>query len=137
VQHAARLWQRGRRLTEVYSQNALNARLQAVATTIDSAPGNGSLILLAGASPASVISLAKSPCAVASGGVLTFQGVLLDPSAIGGHVTGAIIQDSLGNTVVSGLTASSVPGNADIILSNTTISAGAVVQILSATIKGT
>lgn len=121
----------------VYSLSAINARLNAVVGTI----GNGgSLVLLAQSTTISTIALAF-PCGTVNGGVLTFTGTLLDPSASGtGTVTGAIVKDGLGNIVVSGLTAG-IPGTgADIIISNglnsTFITASQSVQLLSATITG-
>jgi hypothetical protein len=69
--------------------------------------------------------------------VLTFVGTLLDPSASGtGKVTGAVIKDSNGVIVVSGLSAGPIGSTNDIILSNTTTTAGQVVQVNSMTITG-
>jgi hypothetical protein len=121
-----------------YSQSAENSRLAAVATTIDAAGGNGNLILLAGASPVSTIQLAR-PCALAANDILTFQGTLLDPSAAhSGTISTAQFQDSLGNVIVSGLTAgtSAISPPPDIIMSATTVTSGQVILIQSAKITG-
>lgn len=124
-------------MSVIYSLACINARLNAVVSTI----GNGgSLVLFAQSTTISTIVLAF-PCGIVNGGVLTFTGTLLDPSASGtGTVTGAIVKDGLGNTVVSGLTAG-IPGTgADIIISNglnsTFITTTQSVQLLSATITG-
>lgn len=124
-------------MSVIYSLACINARLNAVVSTI----GNGgSLVLFAQSTTISTIVLAF-PCGIVNGGVLTFTGTLLDPSASGtGTVTGAVVKDGLGNTVVSGLTAG-IPGTgADIIISNglnsTFITTTQSVQLLSATITG-
>jgi len=122
-----------------YSLACINARLTAVVNQID-ASGNGFLILLANSTPISTISLAN-PCGVVSGGVLTFTGTLLDPSAAAtGLVTGGKITDASGNLILSGLTAGVPGGSQDIIISNglnsTLITAGQTVQVLAAQITG-
>jgi len=126
-------------MTVVYSQTCINARLQAVVNTIG-ASGNGFIKLLANSFIVSVIQLAN-PCGTVNGGVLTFSGTLLDPSAAGtGFITGGIITDANGTIVVSGLTAG-IPGSSqDIIISNglssTFVTAGQVVQILAVQLIG-
>jgi hypothetical protein len=112
--------------------------LAGVAATIDGGGANGSLQLLSSGVPVSTISLARGPCATASGGVLKFLGTLLDPSAAGtGNVNGAVIKDSNGVAVVSGLIVSSnIFVNPDILISTAAIVAGQTIQILSATITG-
>jgi hypothetical protein len=127
-------------MSVVYSQAAINARLQAVANTIDSGGGNGFLVLLAGSTVISTIQLAK-PCATVDGGVLTFSGTLLDLSASGtGNISTGVFQDSNHVVVVSGLSAGIPLSGQDIIVSNglnsTLITAGQIVQVLSATITG-
>lgn len=127
-------------MSVVYSQTTINARLQAVANTIDGGGGHGYLQLLANSTVISTIALAF-PSGTVNGGVLTFGGTLLDPAAAAtGTVTNGQITDSNGNVVVSGLTAN-IPGSgADIIisngLSNTLVTAGQTVQVLSAQITG-
>jgi hypothetical protein len=125
-----------------YQLDAINARLQGTANTIDGGGGNGLLFLLAGPTVVSTISLAR-PCGTVNGGVLTFSGTLLDPAAAAtGAVDGAMIEDSTGATVITGLTVG-VPGQdgpPDIIISNglnsTLIATGQTVQVLSAKITG-
>ena len=124
-------------MSVTYSQTAITARLNGVVTVI----GNGGYMLLyAGSTLISTIQLA-SPCGTVNGGVLTFSGTLLDPSAANtGSVTGGVITDSTGATMISGLTAG-IPGSgADIIISNglnsTLVTAGQAVQLLSAQIVG-
>jgi autotransporter translocation and assembly factor TamB len=122
----------------VYSQSAISARLQAVASTLDAGGANGSLILLAGASPISTISLAR-PSGTVNGRVLVFNGTLQDPLiAASGTISGGRMQDSNGNVVVSGLTAGTSALNPapDIILSTTTVSSGQSLLLTSVTIQG-
>lgn len=125
----------------VYSATAINARLTAVANTINAGLTNGSMKLLnASGTVLSTISLAY-PCATVNGGVLTFNGTLLDPAAAATGITyeGRIF-DSNGNQVVSGLTVGIPLSGADILLTNglnsTVITAGQTVQVLSAQIQG-
>jgi len=127
-------------MSVIYSPTCINNRLQAVVTTIDAGAGNGKLILMAGSTPISTITLQK-PSGTVSGGILTFSGTLTDPSAAGtGNVTTAQIQDSSGNLVVSGFTVGIPGGSQDIIISNglnsTLIQAGQSVQLLAAQITG-
>lgn len=124
----------------VYSSTAIDFRLEGVIDAIDAGGTNGSLRLLAGGTTVSTISLSV-PCGTVSGGVLTFSGTLLDPSADAtGSVDSGAIYDSNGSVVVSGLTAGIPFSGADIIISNglntTLITMGQAVQILSAQITG-
>ena len=124
-----------------YSQSAINYRLQGVVSAIDSGGGNGYLVLLAGSTTVSTISLSM-PCGVVNGGVLTFSGTLLDPSAAGtGFVNEGRIYASDGTLMVSGLTVGIPPSSDyDILITNglnsTLITAGQVVSVLSAQITG-
>lgn len=123
-----------------YSLIAINDRLQGVVTAIDSGGGNGNLILLAGATIVSTISLAR-PCGTVNGGVLTFSGTLLDPAAANtGTVDSGRIENSAGAIMVSGLTVGIPLASADILISNglnsTVITAGQTVAVLSAQIIG-
>lgn len=127
-------------MTPVYSESAINARLQGVVTTIDAAGPSGSLKLLAGATIISTIPLTV-PCGTVSGGVLTFTGDLSDVSADNtGFVDSGAIYDKNGTVVVSGLTAGIPSSGADILINNglnsTLINQSQVVQVLSATIRG-
>ncbi len=122
-----------------YNTPTINARLQAVANQID-ANGNGFLRLLANSTVISTIQLAR-PCGVVSGGVLTFVGTLIDPSASGtGTVTSGQLVDAIGTIVALNLTVAPPLGSADIIIANglntTVISAGQTVQVLAAQITG-
>lgn len=125
----------------IYSLTAINARLQAVVSTIDGGSGNGTLRVLALAGVTlSTISLAR-PCGTVSGGVLTLSGTLLDPSAAGTGLAETVrIEDSSGNTVVSGLTVGIPLSGANVVMSNglnsTLISSGQVIQLLSGQITG-
>lgn len=123
-----------------YTTPVIDARLQAVADTIDAGGGNGSLILRVGGTTLSTISLAR-PCGSVDDGVLTFVGTLIDPSAAAtGVADNAIIQDSNGLLMVSGLTVGIPLAEVDITISNglnsTLITAGQTVQLLSAQIIG-
>ena len=124
-----------------YNQTAINDRLQGVVTAIDAGGGNGSLKLLTNsATILSTISLAR-PSGTVNGGILTFSGTLLDPSAAN---TGAAFEgrvyDSNGTAIITGLTVGIPLSGDDILLTNglnsTVIAAGQVVQVLSAQIQG-
>jgi hypothetical protein len=122
-----------------YSQTAINDRLAGVVTAIGDS-GNGLLKLMSGATVLSTIQLA-APCGTVNGGVLTFTGTLLDPSAANtGSASSALITDGAGNVMISGLTVGIPLSGADIILTNglnsTLITAGQVVELLSGQITG-
>lgn len=122
-----------------YSVSAINARLQGVIDTID-ASGNGNFLIRASATVLSTIQLAN-PCGTVNGGVLTFQGTLLDDSADAtGVADNCTIEDGAGNEVITGLTVGIPLSGRDVIISNgvnsTLITAGNVVQLLSAQITG-
>jgi len=125
-----------------YSLPVINARLQAVANTIDAAGSPGYLIIRDNSGTTlSTIQLAR-PCGTVNGGILTFTGTLLDPAATAtGTAENAIITDASGAVMISGLTVGIPLSSADIIMSNglnsTVISVGQVVQLLSAQITGT
>lgn len=122
----------------VYSSTAIDDRLLGVVTAI----GNGgNLVLLANGSTVSAIALA-SPSGTVGGQVLSFTTPALDASAPGSAtgVNEAEIQDSNGDTIVSGFTVG-IPGSgADIIISNglnsTVISAGQSVSLVAGQIIG-
>lgn len=124
-------------MSVVYSQPVTNARLQGVVTELGSL---ANMLLKAAGTTVSTIQLA-SPVGTVSGGVLTFSGTLLDPSAAAtGIVDSVIILDSSGSTAISGLTVGIPGGSQDVIISNglnsTLITAGQVVALLSAQITG-
>jgi hypothetical protein len=124
-------------MSVIYSPTIIDARLQGVVTGL----GNASHLLLnAGGTTVSTIQMGN-PAGTVSGGVLTFGGTLLDTSAAGtGNVDSAVINDSLGNLAISGLTVGIPGGSQDIIISNglnsTLITAGQIVALLSAQITG-
>ncbi len=124
----------------VYSQTAIDYRLEGVINAIDSGASNGSFIIREGTTNLSTISLAR-PCGTVDGGVLTFVGTLIDPAATAtGTADNVIIQNSDGITMVSQLTVGIPLSGRDVIISNglnsTLITAGQVVQLLSAQITG-
>ena len=126
-------------MSVIYSQIAITDRLAGVITAIDAGAGNGQLILLANSTVIVTITMNK-PSGTASGGVLTFSTPLSAAASGTGSVTTAVIEDSNGNLIVSGLTAG-IPGSgADIIISNglnsTLIQSGQVVELLAAQITG-
>ena len=127
-------------MSVTYTIPAINGRLLGLIAAVVAA-GNGSLILLAGASVVSTISLAN-PFGTVDNGVLTFSGTLLDPAAAGtGFITSAIITDANGVIMISGLTVGIAPTPGyDIYINNghntTEIDAGQTVQVLSAQITG-
>ena len=121
----------------IYSQAVINARLNGVVTELGA---SALLVLRAGGTAISTIGLAN-PVGTVSGGVLTFTGALLDPSAAAtGVVTNAVILDSTGATAISGLTVGIPGGTYDVIISNglnsTLITTGQSVALLSAQIQG-
>lgn len=123
--------------TIIYSQAVINARLQGVVIELGAL---ATLLLLAGSTTVSAIQLA-SPVGTVNGGVLTFSGTLLDPSASAtGIVTSALVRDSGGSIAISGLTVGIPGGSQDVIISNglnsTLITAGQTVALLSAQIIG-
>ncbi len=123
--------------TPIYSQAVINARLQGIVTELGAL---ANLVLRAGGTTVSTMQLA-SPVGTVSGGVLTFSGQILDPSAAAtGDVTSAVILDSTGTTAISGLTVGIPGGSQDVIISNglnsTLITAGQTVAMLSAQITG-
>jgi hypothetical protein len=127
-------------MTIVYSQTAINNRLQGVVSAVSGGGTNGTLKLLAGSTILSTIIL-TNPCGTVSGGVLTFTGNLNDPAAAAtGFVTAARIDDSLGATVISGFTVGIPTSGADVIINNGAntlkITAGQAVSLISAQIIG-
>ena len=127
-------------MSVVYSLTAINDRLQGVVTAIDAGGSNGTMQLISAGSVVSTIALAR-PSGTVNGGVLTFSGTLLDPSAAGtGLVDTVRFADSNGSVIISGLTVGIPTGSADVIISNglnsTLITAGQTVQVLSAQIQG-
>ncbi len=121
-----------------YSQTAINDRLLGVVTAIGS--GASLYIQTNTGSTLSTIALA-TPVGTVNGGVLTFTGTLLDPSAANtGLAYQGVIKDGSGNTQISGLSVGIPLSGADILLSNglnsTAITAGQTVALLSAQITG-
>jgi len=124
-------------MSVTYSTTLINARLNGVVTALGA---SSSLILKAGSATVSTIALA-SPAGTVDGGVLTFTGTLLDPSAAAtGEVNSVDILDSDGNTAISGLSVGIPGGPQEVIISNglnsTVVTAGQTVELLSAQIDG-
>lgn len=111
-----------------------NSRLQVVADAINAgASGAGTLVIRDGSN----VELARidldNPCGTPSGGVLTMSGLPNSTTAIAsGTAANAILQDSAGNNVATGLTVGTV--GTDVILDSTSITAGQTVTLNSATI---
>lgn len=123
-----------------YSQAAINYRLQGDVNAIDGGGSNGFMLLRADSTVISTIQLSR-PCGTVSGGILTFTGTLLDPSAAAtGIVNNAQITDSTGAVMISELSVGIPSAVADVIISNglgtTAISSGQVVSVLAAQIIG-
>lgn len=125
-------------MTISYRTSLANARLQAVADDIDGASNPGYLEICS-ASYAAVLAtftLAR-PCgtvAPSPGRVLGFDMPRTDSSAdTSGTAAVARIKDGAGNVIVSGLTVGATSGF-DIVLSSTTITAGAPISLNSGTI---
>jgi hypothetical protein len=119
-----------------YSLIAINARLTAVANTIDAGAGNGVMNIF---DPTSVllvsITLAK-PSGTAAGGILSFSGLPIAGNTLAnGPPVSANITDSNANIVISGLTV----GNStafDVVIAPTPIAAGQLVALTFAQITG-
>lgn len=127
-------------MSVTYSVSAINYRLQGVIDAIDSGSTNGYLIIRASGAALATIQLAR-PCGTVNGGILTFDGQLLDTSADStGVADNVIITDGDGIEMVSGLTVGIPGGPQEVIISNglnsTLITAGQVVALLSAQITG-
>lgn len=122
----------------IYSTAAKNARLNAVAATIDAGSGPG--VLQIGTTAMGVVLatiVLADPCAAsASGGVLTFSGFpRSDTSAdANGTAAAARIRDSDGNDVITGLTVGTVGSGADIIFESVSFNVGEIITLNSATI---
>ncbi len=127
-------------MSVIYSTACITARMNAVVTQIDAGAGFGALVLLAGGTLISTITLQK-PSGTVNLGVLTFNGALSDPGAAGtGFVTTAQVRDSNANVIISGFTVGISGSGADIIIANgsntTFIQSGQSVQLLAAQITG-
>jgi hypothetical protein len=123
-----------------YSTSAINDRLQGVVTAIGEGGSGGFMKLKAGGTTISTIAL-NNPCGTVNGGILTFIGQMVDPSAAAtGIVDTVTIVDSNGDTVISGLTVGNPSSGREVLITNglnsTLISAGQVVALLSAQITG-
>jgi hypothetical protein len=125
-------------MSVIYSQTAINARLNGVVTAIGA---NGKIKLLAGGTVVSTVILGVTAGTVA-GGILTFGSPFTDPSAAGtGTVTTAQVTDSANNVMISGLTVGIPLAGAEITITNglnsTFINVGQQVQFLGGQIVGT
>lgn len=126
-------------MSVTYSLGAINARLEGVVDYIDTG-GNGSLVVRAGTTVLSTISLAN-PCGTVAGGVLTFDGTLLDPAAAStGDADNVVIYNGDGDLAVENLTVGIPLSGADVVMSNglnsTLITAGQTVELISGQITG-
>lgn len=127
-------------MSVTYSPTAIDYRLLGVVSAIDSGGGNGSLVLLTDSTVISTVSLSR-PCGTVNGGILTFTGTLIDPSAAAtGVVNNVQIWNSAGVVMITNMTVN-IPGfTADVIIANgsntTRISSGQAVQVLAAQIQG-
>jgi len=123
-------------MSVIYSTATKNARMDAVAAQIDSGLGAGTLqIGTSGMSTVLAIFTLNDPCAgAAAGGVLTLSGFpKSDTSADNtGTAASAVIKDSNGTTVISGLTVAT--SSADIVLDSVSFTAGQTVTLNAATI---
>lgn len=118
-----------------YNTATKNARMQAVADNIDGGSGAGYLqIGTTGMGTVLATITLADPCGTVSGGVLTFSGFpKSDTSAPAtGTAAAAVIKASDGTVVVSGLTVGT--SATDIVLDTTSIAAGEVVTLNSASI---
>jgi hypothetical protein len=121
-----------------YSTVVRTNRLQIVINAIDAGPSNGFMRLTdAGGNVLSSLQLAR-PCAVASNGVMTFNGLsLIDPAAAASGVAlGCRFEDSTGTVVMSGLTVGTGSTSEVIFSPTNNIIAGQTVAITAATITG-
>lgn len=122
-----------------YSLTVLTERLQIAADAIDAGGENGNLILLDPSGfTLSTLSLAR-PCGSVVNGMLSFAGMpLVDPAAaLSGTAVTALIEDSVGNVVISDLTVNDPSGTSDIYLvPSNIIASGDTIAITSATITG-
>lgn len=121
-----------------YTLPAINARLQGLVNVIG-ANGNGFIVLMDGSTTLVAIQLAN-PCGTVSGGVLNFDGTMLDTATGTGSADVCNVTDALGVDMITGLTVGIPFSGAEVIISNglnsTAISSGQIVQVLSAQITG-
>ena len=118
-----------------YNTATKNARMQAVADNIDGGSGAGYIeIGTTGMGTVLAVITLADPCGTVSGGVLTFSGFPKSDTSANdtGTAAAAVIKASDGTVVVSGLTVGT--SASDIILDTTSIAAGEVVTLNSATI---
>jgi len=119
----------------VYATSLKNTRLDAVVAAIDAgaSPGYIEIGTAAMALVVATITLGD-PSGTTGAGVLTFSGFPRSDTTAdaSGTAAEAVIKDSDGNTIVSGLTVGT--SGTDIVLSSVEISAGDTVTLNSATI---
>ena len=118
-----------------YTTAVKNARLLAVRDQIDAGSGPGVLQIGTAGMAVVLAEIALSdPSATATNGILTFSGFPKSDTAANatGVAAAARIRDSSGTDVITGLTVGT--SSADIVLDNTSINAGQVITINSATI---
>jgi len=118
----------------VYNTTVKNARLTVVKDAIDQGSGPGTIEICSAAYAAVLAVLTcADPCGSVSAGVLTFSAITQDSSADAtGTAAIARIKDSTGTVICDGLTVGT--SGANINLNTTSIVAGDIVQLTSATI---
>lgn len=119
----------------IYNTATKNARMQAVADNIDGGSGAG-VIEIGTTGMGTVLAqiTLADPCGTVSSGVLTFSGFPRSDNSANatGTAAAAVIKDSNGTVVVSGLTVGTA--GTDIILDTTAIDAGEIVTLNNASI---
>lgn len=121
----------------IYSQSIINARLNAVVTAIGA---GGIFKLYAGGTLVAQVTM-TTPCGTVSNGVLTFTTPLTEDSADAtGVVDTAVITDSSGIVMISGLSVGIPLSGAEVIISNgvntTLVTVGQIISLISAQITG-
>lgn len=119
----------------VYAAALKTTRMTAVVTAIDAGSAAGTLEICSAAYAAVLATLTLAdPSATVSGAVLTFAGLPRTDVSADATGTAAIarVKDSDGNTVISDFSVGT--SGTDIIVNNTSFTAGQQVSITSATI---
>lgn len=117
-----------------YATSLKTTRMTDVVNAIDAGAGPGTLTIgTTGMATTLCVLTFSDPCGTVSGDTLTFSGMPKSNTAsASGTAAEAVIKDSSGNTIISGLTVST--SGANINLSATSITIGQTVQITSGTI---
>lgn len=117
-----------------YAAALKNARLQAIVNAIDGGSGPAHLEICTAAYGTVLATVPFNvPCGAVSGGVLTFDFPVTDPSADNSGVAAiARIKDGSGNIVVSGLTVGT--SGTHVVLSNTSLVSGSPITLNSGSV---